>query len=243
MVSQTPHRRPYAAAANVVGVLARARSRNLPDVINNDFLRIAQVPEVVFGRVNEALSFLNFVNPDGTPTDLLKAIAAASEAEYRSLLEGAIREAYAEDFVNIDPTQDDQATIVDAFRRYEPRSQTERMVMLFLGLCREAGMSVKDAPRERKMTAKRPARAASASGRTTSPARRAKTETTQANGPAPASTPGLLFGVTEADIAALPDDDFDAVWDALGKVARARSRARVQVEAPDTDDVEEEMDE
>jgi hypothetical protein len=237
MVIPLSQRRPYAAAANLVSVLTRARSRNLPDVINNDFLRIAQVPEVVFGRVNEALGFLKFVNADGTPTDVLRAISAASDAEYRSLLEGAIREAYADDFMNIDPTQDDQSTIVDAFRRYEPRSQTERMVMLFLGLCREAGIAVKDGPRERKpQTSKRSGtKAAKGTGRTSvSASRGARVETTAAPQPAPSMTTGLLFGVTEADIAALGDDDFKTVWDALGKVARARSRPQpVSPEVPE----------
>jgi hypothetical protein len=36
----------------------------------------------------------------------------------------------------------------------------------------------------------------------------------------------LLFGVTEDDIAVLSDDEFDEVWAALGKVARARSRVK-----------------
>ena len=38
-------------------------------------------------------------------------------------------------------------------------------------------------------------------------------------------TTGLLFGVTVDDIAALPDAEFKSVWEALGKVARARARA------------------
>jgi hypothetical protein len=37
----------------------------------------------------------------------------------------------------------------------------------------------------------------------------------------------LLFGVTESDIAVLTEDEFADVWNALGKVARARSRASV----------------
>jgi hypothetical protein len=39
---------------------------------------------------------------------------------------------------------------------------------------------------------------------------------------APASQ---LFGITESDIAVLDDSDFNEVWAALGKVARARARA------------------
>ena len=39
---------------------------------------------------------------------------------------------------------------------------------------------------------------------------------------------GLLFGVTEGDIAALAEDEFAEVWTALGKVARARARKSQQ---------------
>ena len=43
---------------------------------------------------------------------------------------------------------------------------------------------------------------------------------------------GLLFGVTEDDIAALPPDEFQEVWTALGKVALARAKSnRQQVES------------
>ncbi|MDP9397459.1 MAG: hypothetical protein M3P96_06355 [Actinomycetota bacterium] len=34
----------------------------------------------------------------------------------------------------------------------------------------------------------------------------------------------LVFGVTLDDVGVLEDDEFDAVWAALGKIVRARSR-------------------
>ena len=80
--------RPYAAAANVIAVLRRVRARNLPDRIDNDFLRVAGVPENVFGRVTNALRFLGLIGPDDRPTDLLRSISAAPEQEYRDLLAG-----------------------------------------------------------------------------------------------------------------------------------------------------------
>lgn len=222
-MNQPPARRPYAATANVMAVLTRARTRNLPEAVNSDFLRIAGIPDVVFGRVMEAIKFLGFVSDDGAPTDTLRALAAASEVEFKSALAGALRGAYRDDFQNVDPSQDEQGTIIDAFRRYEPRSQHTRMVMLFLGLCREAGIPVKDAPRERKMQ------------QTGARASKPKTQTVRARGlpvtvgigtPTITQPAALLFGVTEDDIAALTEDEFTAVWAALGKVARARSRGR-----------------
>lgn len=234
-------RRPYAATANIVGVIERARTRNLPDVINNEFLRIAGVPEVVFGRVTEAIFFLGLVDEGGEPTTELRAIAGASDAEYKAIVAGLIRTAYGEDFQKIDPSQDDQPTIIDAFRRYEPRSQTSRMVMLFLGLCREAGIPVKDAPRERKMQSTRSTKPRGGGRKRSSDVPATATIAAPGQAPAPPRS-DLLFSVTEDDIAALGEEDFNAVWAALGKVARARSKSAASA-ADAAEEMEEEIDE
>lgn len=220
--------RPYASPSNVIAVIQRARSRNLPESITNDFLRIAGIGDAVFGRVTQALRFLNLVHEDGRPTDKFEALAGATESQYRELLEAVIREAYRKEFEVIDPGQDIQPKVVDAFSPYQPRSQTSRMVMLFLGLCREAGIPVLDAPRERSMkesTVRRP--------RQESPKGRKQTEQPiiqtgrQAEQPiTPANS--VLFPLTEDDVGFLSDDEFNEVWAALGKVARARARARQQ---------------
>jgi len=212
--------RPYAATANVIGVLERVRSRNLPDVIDNDLLRVAGVPEVAFGRVSQALRFLDLVDADGRPSERLRRIAAATDADYRAALGEALNEVYADDFARVDPAKDSQATIIDAFQPYEPRSQTARMVMLFLGLCRAAGMEVLEAPRERKMQAghKKPAKR--------SPAKRVRSDEKRRSQGVDSSASGTVFSVTEEDLAALDDEAFEDIWAALGRLARARARAR-----------------
>lgn len=218
--------RPYAAPANVLGFLARVRRRNLPETITNDFLRVAGIPEVVFGRVMQALRFLKLVHEDGRPTDTLVALSGATDAQYREVLEKVIREAYRTEFQVIDPSKDMQARIIDAFRQFQPRSQTERMVMLFLGLCREAGIPVLEAPRERLMHEKKPKRP-KPSGSGTS---KATADNTDEGKTPPRIESGILFGVTEDDVARLSEEEFKTVWTALGTVARARARARMQQE-------------
>src|SRR6266536_4395065 len=159
-----PRQRPYAPPSNVIAVLKRARSRNLRDRIDGDFMRWAGIPDRSHNRVAVALRFLGLIDEGRRSTVTLRALAAAREDEYRDLLSARIRDAYREDFDRVDPAEDTHATIVDAFKPYEPRSQTDRMVMLFLGLCREAGIPVTEAPRERRMkspTGTRPSRLAS----------------------------------------------------------------------------------
>ena len=235
VVNLQADRRPYAAPANVVGFIKRARTRNLPDSIDNDFLRLAEIPEAVFGRVMEALCFLDFIHDDGTVTDRLIALSAAPDEEAKDLLAAAIREAYRDDFERIDPERDSQSQIVSAFQRYQPRSQTARMVMLLLGLCREAGIPVKDAPRERKMqgasSRTKPKTKEKASRRRNS--RRSEPDAHE-------GVDGLVFGVTEDDIAHLDDEMFEEVWGALGKLARVRAQARQR--GKDADESESEPD-
>jgi hypothetical protein len=227
----TDDKRPYAATANMTGVIKRTRTRNLPDKVDSDFIRLAGVPEGVIHRVASALKFLGLVTEDDEPTDTLRALAAAPEEQYREILAGAVRSAYEVDFARIDPAQDSQKQIIDAFRPYQPRSQTNRMVMLFLGLCREAGMEVKDAPRERPMgvTVARSGGSARTTGKADAPASPKRRQVPPSNGASASAQPtsvSLLFGVTEDDIEALSDEQFATVWGALGVVARARAHAR-----------------
>jgi len=227
------NRRPYAAPSNVIAVIERVRSRNLPESIDGNFLRLANVPETVHGRVFVTLQFLDLIEADGRPTDKLRAMAGAPDAQYRDLLADTVRAAYRADFVNVDPSQDSQAKIVDAFRPYEPRSQTDRMVMLFLGLCREARIPTLDAPRERKMQESRPraarngkARSAPTQGRNGTGRERGQSREDGERRDDFHASPTLVFGVTEEDIGVLSEDEFNEVWGALGKLARARARAK-----------------
>lgn len=226
VATEPEDRRPYAPAANVLAVIERVRRLNLPASVDTDFLRLADVPEGSLGRVAFAMRFLGLVDANERPTEQLRAIARASDEEYRELLAGVVREAYAADFQRVNPAEETQAKIVSAFQRYEPRSQTTRMVMLFLGLAKAAGIPVLEAPRDRSAQSNRVvARAGVARGRGTAHPARVRVTPSERHAPETPNPAGLLFGVTVEDIAVLPEADFQAVWDALGKVARARAKA------------------
>jgi hypothetical protein len=222
VIGEDQRQRPYAAPANVISVLQRVRTRNLPERIDDDLLRLVGVPEGALHRVHTAFRFFGLVDDDQTPTDTLRALAAATDEQYRQILAGAIKAAYQEDFQRIDPAKDTQAQIVDAFRPYQPRSQTNRMVILFLGLCREAGIPVLDAPRERGPQSPRPRRSTPTPRTATAP-RRPRNQSLDEQ---LFHASDLLFGLTEDDVAVLDEVEFNEVWTALGKVARARARAK-----------------
>lgn len=144
--------RPYGPPSNVISVLHRLRSRNLPETVDAEYLRDAGVPEGTLGRTLFGLRFLGLIDEAGNPTQPLKSIHTSTDEEYRAILAGLIREAYAEVFNVIDPAEDSQDRILNVFRRYTPASQRSRMVVFFLGMCQEASIPTLDVPRQRAMS-------------------------------------------------------------------------------------------
>lgn len=140
--------RPYAPPSNVIAVLHRLRSRNLPERVDDDYLRDANIPDGSISRTLFALRFLGLLDGE-MPAESLRQIAVSTDEEYQSILADAVRQAYKDVFNIIDPREDGQPKIVNVFRRFTPASQRERMVMFFLGMCREAGIPTLDAPRQR----------------------------------------------------------------------------------------------
>lgn len=150
--------RPYAPPSNLIAVLHRLRSRNLPERVDAEYLRDARVSEGTVGRTLFGLRFLGLIDDPGEPTQALRSIHTSTDEEYRASLAELIREAYSEVFNVIDPAEDTQDRILNVFRRYTPASQRSRMVIFFLGMCREAGIPVLDVPRQRSMGERRPPR-------------------------------------------------------------------------------------
>ena len=177
MVTEARYR-PYASPANVIDLLHRFRTRNLPEVIDTDYIRAAGVSEGAVARALMALRFLRLVADSDEPTDELRSLARSTDEEYRDLLAGVVRGAYRDVFDVVDPAQDTQDAVINAFRRFEPASQHYRMAVLFLGLCREAGIAVMDETRHRQSRSAGAARSA-----TRASSRRASTTGAQASTP------------------------------------------------------------
>ena len=152
MVIESNTKRPYPPPANMTSILHRLRSRNLPERIDTEYLRDASIPEGTIARTLFAMRFLGLIYEEGEPSQPLKSIAVSTDEEYQTILSGLIREAYQEVFSVVDPGQDTQSQILNVFRRYIPGSQRNRMVIFFLGMCREAGVPTLDVPKARGMS-------------------------------------------------------------------------------------------
>jgi hypothetical protein len=167
MVTESGYR-PYAPPANVIKLLRRLRTRNLPEIVDPGYLTAVGFSKEIASRVLSAMRFLSLIKESGEPEDALRSLARSTDEEYKQLLEGILREAYRDVFEKVDPSQDQQQVIINAFRRFEPASQHYRMATLFLGLCREAGMPILEEPRRRdvqKVTQRTPRQAPSKGGR------------------------------------------------------------------------------
>lgn len=137
---------PYAPTENVLRVLNKARSGGLRGAIDVPYLTQLGIEQSMAPRSVRALRFLGFIQEDGNLTSLMEQYVRASDEEAQTLLRGAIEGAYALVLRAVDPESDTRAKIFNAFRMMKPQGQWDRMVTLFLGLCRAAGMDVKEAP-------------------------------------------------------------------------------------------------
>ena len=245
MTMDNDQRRPYGPTAGVVAFCERARSRNLPEEIGDEFIQLAGVQGQSIPRTRHALVFLRLIDEDGTPTSTLRDLAAASEDGWRGHLRSAVGAAYETDLANVDPAKDGQASLRDWFQRYEPRSQTNQITSLFLGLCRESGMEVKDPPRARGSQRKqgttqrqvartpKPSHAESPADSLTEHQPRHPPAPGRSSEPSSVTPEVLLFGVTSEVLAELDDDEFPEVWQALGKLVRRRARATAAAKSAD----------
>lgn len=141
---------PYAPLSNVIGLIRRRRDKGMPEVLNTQELMRMGIPEGNIPRTLQALRFLNLVDEEGRQTKAFNRIARASTSEYPEILGEIIKEAYSGVFTIIDPAEATDTEFVDAFRFYQPQAQRNRMILLFRGLCQEAGLIEGGPPETRK---------------------------------------------------------------------------------------------
>ena len=159
---------PYAPVDNVLKVIRRLRERGLPSPLTLLELERLGIPSGNAPRTLAALRFLGLIEEDGQRSETFDRLGKANTDEYAGLLAEIVRAAYSPVFTIVDPARDGDIAINDAFRQYTPEAQRPRMVTLFLGLCREAGLIPGGSPvrhaRLRKATPKPKSRLSSQKG-------------------------------------------------------------------------------
>ena len=222
MPATSTNRRPYAPASSVLAVITRARTRSLPDAVNTAFLNVAGVDGQSVSRTKDALHFLGLTDESGVPTAAFRDLSNAPDEEVPVHLRRVVEVAYREELTLIDPSQDAPEKIKGVFQRYDPKSTTAKMVSLFLALCVEAGLQVKEPPPTRK----RDTYAAKKSGGTErrSSQRKDDAKTTGRT----TDVPSLLVpGISEEEVAQLSKSEFETLWQHLGTLVWLRSHQSI----------------
>jgi len=137
---------PYAFTGNILDILHRLRDASLPEVINPGVVIKIGVSEGNAHRTVATLQYLGLIDEEGKQTKEMKNLAKASTADYPSVLAEIIRNGYARIFEIVNPTKATETEIMDAFRGSEPASQWKRMGILFIDLCKEAGIIPQETP-------------------------------------------------------------------------------------------------
>lgn len=131
---------PYAPTGNVVGVINRSRERGVPNPLTIQELERIGIPSGNAPRTLVALKFLGLLNPDGSHTPEFDRLRHAPTEAYPDVLAEILRAAYHGVFAIVNPAEDSDLTISDAFRGFQPEGQRDKMISLFMGLCKAAGI-------------------------------------------------------------------------------------------------------
>lgn len=133
---------PYGPPGTILKIIRNFRDRDVPEQITPEILAQLGVGEGLLNRVMQSLEFLGLINEDGTTTPEFQAIPTKSDPEYNQLLAGLVRNAYKGIFSLVNVAEASDQDLFNAFRPFSPAGQRPRMVTLFRGLCREAGILV-----------------------------------------------------------------------------------------------------
>jgi hypothetical protein len=150
-------------------IVERYRSRGLPTPINGDVLARAGISESLIPRTVQALQSLDLITPEGMPSPVLEGIRLAAQGEYQQRLLDWLNATYADALQFVDPAAADENAVRDAFRNYKPIGQQPRMVSLFMGLFKAAGVAPAKPTGAAPLTARKKPVAATPSKRGNSP--------------------------------------------------------------------------
>jgi hypothetical protein len=131
---------PYAPAGPVMGLIRRMREGRLPDNVTVKGLEQLGISVGNADRIHKGLRFLGLLEETGKVTPTFDRLGKVSTDEYPAALQEIIQAAYAPVLRIVNPAEDTDVAIFDAFRLYEPSGQRQKMVGLFMALCREAGL-------------------------------------------------------------------------------------------------------
>ena len=132
---------PYVSAATLSSFFDHVRWVSTPKKVDAGLLLDYGMPKGNVGALVSALKFLGLVQDNGTSTPAFNMIQTGGE-EFRANLEEIVRRAYADVFSRLDPSRDSREKIRNYFARNYSPAISNKATILFLDLCKEAGIPV-----------------------------------------------------------------------------------------------------
>ena len=137
---------PYAPYSSVLTIIRHVRERNLKEPVTSQLITTIGVSEGNAARTISALRFLKLLDEEGYISPSFRSIENATDEQYPEMLSETLHEAYDHVFTTLDPATASDQQFKNAFLYYQPKTQRLRMIMLFKGLAREAGIISGGAP-------------------------------------------------------------------------------------------------
>lgn len=145
-----PNYAPYAPFKNVQAVMSRYRERGLPEPLTAAEIERLGISGGMAPRTLRALRFLGLIDEGGNRLEPFERLKRATTEEYPQQLAEIVRAAYLPVFQIVDPAQDSDTALADAFRRFEPSAQRDKMITLFRGLIEAAEIVPRGKPKYRE---------------------------------------------------------------------------------------------
>jgi len=199
---------PYAPPATVILTIEWHRERGLPTPITTEVIARVIESEGLAPRVMKALRLFELVDDAGNATATFEELAKApTDEDFKARLAAVVSSAYADALQYIKPESATLEQIEGQFRRYTPRGQRERMVVLFRGMCLYTGIIPRTGEEVRAESVPRQRRAKPALAREKE--RDTETTTTQKSAPKPKPLETPILPITS------PSDDAKSRYIAL----------------------------
>lgn len=146
---------PYVSAAALSSFLDHIRYVSTPKKVDAGLLQDYGISKGNTFSLLSALKFLGLTDNAGIPTPAFASVQTMGE-EFRSNLQEIVQKAYADLFSRLDVSRDSRDHIWNYFSRNYSTSQADKATILFLDLCKEAGIPVAEEKRARETREARP---------------------------------------------------------------------------------------
>lgn len=130
---------PYVSVSVLKKFFEEIRHISTPRRVDGEVLRELGISQGNVGALLSALKFLGLLREDGTPTSQFRVLQTSGE-EFRKGLEEVVREAYREVFAHLDVRRCSREQVHNFFAKNYSPAIAKKATILFLSLCREAGI-------------------------------------------------------------------------------------------------------